>query len=973
MASLPLFRPRTERILPVGDGDGVSDDRAPDSLAAGTPEPLRSDLIGLLGEEAVLTRPIDLIRYASDASPYRKLPQVVAVPRDAEQVAALLAYARRTGIPITFRSAGTSLNGQAQGDGILVDVRRHWRGVKIEDEGRRARVRPGTALGTVNRLLTRHGRRLGPDPASVDIATIGGVVANNSGGMRCGVVADSYSTVSALKFVLASGTVVDTAAPGAAAAFDAAEPELAAGLIALRDELRADTELCERIRRKFSIKNTTGYRLCALLDADEPMEIFRRLLVGSEGTLGFIAEAVFDTIPTPKRTTVSWVHFASIDAATAPVTALVEAGARAVELMVAPALMVASHSIAGTPLYWRELPLDSAALLIEFGAEDDAALDALVLAGAEILGEHTLLRPPAFTRDEHEVELAWTVREGMFGLIGKLRPPGTSLITEDVCVAPDRLAAFARDLQEILGKHGFLTGVAGHASAGNLHFMLTPSFNVPADRERYETFMGELVDLVRDGYDGSLKAEHGTGLNMAPFVEREWGAKATEMMWRIKALADPDCVLGPGVVLNRDPGAHLRDLKTTPPVEEEITGCVECGFCEPVCPSRDLTTTPRQRIVLRREMARQPEGSPVTAAILADYEYDALQTCAADGTCKLVCPVGIDTGKFVKEMRERENGAVAERVALGAARQWGVIERAARGGLVAGGSTAGAAVARVSARGGRALAGAELVPSWPSNMPEPAPARLPLTERADAAAVYLPACINRIFGAAQGAPEGLGLAEALVAVSARAGRPLWIPPDAGGHCCGAPWASKGFADGRDHVTAALAKALVRWTDGGALPVVIDASSCTLGLVEDVLPQIDEDRRPVVLDAIAWAHDELLPELTVTHRVGRVAVHPPCSSRHLGLAGKLEGVARAVADEAYVPVSATCCGFAGDRGMLHPELPVSATADEAAELAAAGPFDAAVCSNRTCEIGLEQATGESFASFVFLLEEATRAV
>src|SRR5215217_3968983 len=604
---MDLLAPDVTRIAP--EGNEPAKDRAPDELASGTPEPLRSELIALLGEDRVLTRVIDLIRYASDASPYRLLPKAVVLARDADDVSKVLAHARRTGVPVTFRAGGTSLNGQSQSDGILVDVRRHWSGVELLGEGVRARVRPGTVLGHVNRILAPYGRKLGPDPASTDIACVGGVLANNSGGMRCGVVADSYSTVSSLTFVLPSGTVIDTAAPDAAERFAEAEPKLAKGLAEIRDEIRGDEDLATRIREKFRIKNTTGYRLCAFLDEDEPVQIFHRLLIGSEGTLGFIAEAVFETVPLPGRTTVSWLHFDGIESATEPVPALVESGATAVELMVAPALMVAAQNIAGAPQDWLELPPTSAALLVEFGAESDGELDGLVAGAEEILRERELIRPPAFTRDDRRIEVSWTVREGLHGLIGRFRPPGTSLIIEDVCVPPERIAESARDIQALLSEHGFLPGVAGHCSAGNLHFMLTPDFSKQEDTDRYEAFMEKLVALILDKYNGSLKAEHGTGLNMAPYVEREWGSKATDLMWRVKGLADPDGVLAPGVLLNRDPGAHLRNLKTTPEIEEVATTCVECGFCEPVCPSRHLTTTPRQRIVIRREMARQPQGS----------------------------------------------------------------------------------------------------------------------------------------------------------------------------------------------------------------------------------------------------------------------------------------------------------------------------------------------------------------------------
>ena len=422
-------------------------------------------------------------------------------------------------------------------------------------------------LGHANRVLAPHGRKLGPDPASTDIATVGGVIANNSGGMRCGTTRDSYSTVRSLTFVLPSGTTIDTAAPGAAERFAAAEPELAAGLAAIRDEIRADAELSERIRRKFAIKNTTGYRLCAFLDAEEPLEIFRRLLVGSEGTLAFVAEAVFETVPLPARTTTAWIHFPGIDAAIAPVRDLVDAGATAVELMVAPALITAAWNMVGAPrgVEGAAARVGGAAGRVRRRDATPSSTPTSAKAG-EILAAHETIRPIEFTRDAEEIELAWRVREGLHGLVGRLRLPGTALIVEDVCVPPERIAEGARDLQALLGEHGFLPGVAGHASAGNLHFMLTPDFAKQEDLERYEAFMAKLVELIVGKYDGSLKAEHGTGINMAPYVEREWGEKATELMWRVKQLADPDGVLAPGVVLNRDPGVHLRNLKTTPAI-----------------------------------------------------------------------------------------------------------------------------------------------------------------------------------------------------------------------------------------------------------------------------------------------------------------------------------------------------------------------------------------------------------------------
>ena len=951
-------------------------DRAPDWVAHGTPEPLRDELHRVLGPAGAATRALDLVRYASDASPYRTIPRAVAIPRDIADVQAVLDLARRSGTPLVFRAGGTSLNGQAQGEGILVDVRRHFQRARVEQGGARVRAQPGVILGHLNRMLARHGRRIGPDPASTDIACVGGVVANNSGGMRCGVHADSYRTVSSMTFVLADGAVIDTAAAGAGKAFAAAAPQLVSGLLQIREELLADAELCERIRRKFEIKNTTGYRLCAFLDADEPLEIFRRLLIGSEGTLAFLAEAVFETLPLQPHTALSLVHFEGIDAAAAVVGELVAAGASATELMVAPTLIAAAWNMPGTPEAWKQLPPESAALLVEFRADSEQELDGPEAQALSILQADGVLEAPRFTRERGEIEMLWHVREGMQGLLAAMRAPGVQLIIEDVCVPPARVAEAAKDLQALLGRHGFLQGVAGHASAGNLHFLLTPNFGEAADLERYDAFMHELVELIVDTYDGSLKAEHGTGVNMAPYVEREWGAKATGMMWRIKALADPDGVLAPGVLLNREPGAHLRNLKSTPEIEAVATQCIECGFCEPVCPSRDLTTTPRQRIALRREMARQPEGSPVLTALLEQYQYDAIETCAADGTCSLACPVGIDTGALVKELRAAEHTPRAERVARGLARRGGAGESSARAALRAGAGGADG-VLRALTGAGRRVLGEELIPAWTSAMPPPAPARLPAGAAPErAAAVYFPACINRIFGNPRALASEPSLAEAMVAVSGRAGQPLWIPPDLQGHCCATPWSSKGYREGRRLMARRMAEAALRWTREGQLPLLTDASSCAQALAGDELGGALEDELRErlgavrVIDPVEWVHERLLGSLQPGGRLGSVALHRPCAAVEGGLDGRLREIAGALADEVVEPLVPRCCGMAGDRGLLHPELPAAALGDTARELSGR-ELDACVSCNRTCELALEGVTGRPYESIVATLERLTR--
>jgi D-lactate dehydrogenase len=953
-------------------------DAVPASLVDGTSDELKNNLIALLGKENVLHKAIDLVRYASDASPYRLVPQVIVQPRTTDDIVKLFRYCRESGHHATFRAAGTSLNGQSQSDDILIDVRNHWYGAEVENNGGLVRARPGMILGHINSLLEKNGRRLGPDPASSHACTIGGVIANNAGGMRCTVEKDAYHTVSALTFIMPSGAVIDTSKANAESDFARAEPQLAEGLLELRKELLADQALTDRIRRKYAIRNTHGLRLCALLDGATPLEIFRRLLVGSEGTLAFIAEAVLETIPAPHVTSVAWIPVPTIDEAIALVPDLVSLGASAVELMVAPALTAASQGFAETPAYWKTLDPEAAALLVEIGAEDTDSLGVKQQQVLKLVSSARLIKPVEFTSVREAVELAWHVREGLLGLVGKNRPEGSTLITEDVCFPPGRLAQGAHDVQELLAKHDFIPGVAGHAAHGNLHFTLVANLDSADGLSRYSAFMTELVDLVVRKHDGSLKAEHGTGMNMAPFVESEWGEKATAMMWRIKQLADPHGILAPNVILTRNSSLHLENLKSFPRIEG-VTGssqCIECGFCEPVCPSRNVTMTPRQRIALRREMTRQKSDSAMLAQLQREYQYNGIETCAGDGMCSIPCPIGINTGSLIKQFRALENSPAAEAVALQLAKHWKAVEPLARlslWGAHAFSSLFGVKPLTALTTVARSVVSPDLMPAVPGPMPRAA-SELPKTDRKGAAAVYFCACINRMFGRDPAGPAVPSLAEAFVSLSKRAGKPLWIPRDVAGLCCSTPWKSKGYRRGHKHMAQTVADAMWRWSEGGVLPIVVDAASCTLGFKEDIATQLEGERKKQyeslkIIDSIAWCHD-LLPNLTIPHKLRRAAVHPTCSITQLGLAGALKEIARCLADDVEVPIGTTCCGTAGDRGLLHPELVVSATREVRLVLIDR-PFDAYLSANRTCEMGLRHATARPYESFIFLLEELSR--
>lgn len=914
-------------------------------------EELLGDLRAVVPPQQVISSPLERIALASDASFYRLVPQAIVRPASIEEVRGLFEIGRRRGVPMTFRAAGTSLSGQAITDGVLIDISRHWRHLAVEQGGATVRVQPGVIGGTVNRVLARFGRRLGPDPASINACMMGGILANNSSGMCCGVRDNAYHTMASMTLVLADGGVWDSARDDDAFAATA----LGTAITVLRDEVRADPALVERIRRKYAIKNTTGYGLNAFLDHDAPLQILARLMIGSEGTLGFIAEAVLRTVPDPPLRLTGLFVFGSVTEACDALPTLSAAGAAALELM-DRASLAAVVDQPGIPAAVRGLPPGATALLVEFQATDAEALamfgDALRQAGAGM----ALLTPPLMAEDAESREALWRIRKGLYPSVGATRESGTTVIIEDFAVPPGHLGPAVEDLQTLFARHGYRGIVFGHARDGNLHFVITQSFNDDVAVSQYAAFMEDVVEMVTR-HGGSLKAEHGTGRNMAPFVEREWGTAATTVMRTLKRILDPVGFLNPGVIVTDDARAHLRHLKDCPKVDPRVDRCIECGFCEPHCPSRDLTMTPRQRIVALREVAR---GTALGAAVWDTFAYPGIETCAADGMCATACPVSIDTGTMMKALRT--HSPLQHEVSRLVARRYVWVERLGRGALRIGhGLRRWLGVAFINALIGVARKGSgAALPYWRDPMPRPA-GRLPSSVRVAVAGapqyLYFPSCISRIMG-----PDRAGEAAVpalLTRLAQRAGVGLECIDDAPGLCCGMPFASKGYLHAAED---ALTRVLGRLS-GDSRTVVVDNSSCSLHLYERC-----SEKGIRILDSVAFAHDVLLPRLRLSARDETVAVHPVCAVVKLGLGPKLLAVARAAAVRAEIPPGAGCCGTAGDRGLMYPELTAAATRAEKSALDD-GAYSRFCASNRTCEMGLSQATGRSFGSFLQLLADA----
>ncbi|GAA1832592.1 FAD-binding and (Fe-S)-binding domain-containing protein [Pseudonocardia ailaonensis] len=915
---------------------------------------------------------------AHDASHFHLLPAAIAVPRGAAEVGALLLESRRVGVPLTFRSGGTSLSGQGVTDQLLVDTRKHFREIEILDDGLRVRVEPGVTVRQLNARLARYGRRFGPDPASEAACTVGGVLANNSSGMACGTVENSYRTLESVLAVLPSGTVVDTGAPDADERLRALEPDLAKGLSELRERILARPASVATIERQFAMKNTMGYGLNALLDHATPAEILTHLLVGSEGTLAFVASAVFRTVPLRTRISSALLVFDDLFAASEALPALVATDAATLELMDATSLRV-GQSFADCPPEVARIAVDSqAALLLEYQATSADELADLVAAARPTLDA---LRIPAELSTEASVRgPLWKLRKGLYASVAGARPQGSTALLEDVVVPVPALAETCRDLAALFDRHSYRDSVVfGHAKDGNIHFMLTDRFETDEQLGRYRAFTDDMVDLVL-AQGGSLKAEHGTGRVMAPYVRRQYGDELYSVMREIKRLFDPHGVLSPGVVIGDDPEVHLKHIKVNPEVEAEVDRCTACGFCEPVCPSKDLTLTPRQRIAARRAIrdAEQAGDTALAAQLEEAYGYSGVDTCAVDGMCQTACPVLINTGDLVKTLRKQDQPAVTAAAWTTAAGHWSAVTRGASLGLTAlrrAGSAAdrsaddaprttafGAAVAAAN-RLARRVAGADTVPLWSPELPAGGGRRARPAPQGRPAAVYLPACVATMFGPA----EGPGVQASLETLCAAAGVELLVPEGIDSLCCATPWSSKGLPAGHEAMRARVLPVVREATRSGELPVISDASSCSEGFRALLTDGVPGDVR--VVDAVQFVLDEVVPRLPPHRKVPSVSVHPTCSSARMGLDPALLALAREVADEVHVPDDWGCCAFAGDRGLLHPELTASATAREAAEVKARNA-SAHVSCNRTCELGMTRATGSTYRHILELLADLT---
>ncbi|MDO4627734.1 MAG: FAD-binding and (Fe-S)-binding domain-containing protein [Planctomycetia bacterium] len=917
------------------------------------------------------------LAWGTDAGFYRLIPQVIMRSENESEVAKILEIATREKVPVTFRAAGTSLSGQSISDSVLVVAGKNWEKYSVSRtgyaDGETVTLQPGIIGARVNQILKPYGRKLGPDPASIKSAMIGGIVMNNASGMNCGTHANSDQVLLSARMILADGTVLDTGNKESCENFINKRPEFLGNLEKIRQKVIQNPRLVERIRKKYAIKNVMGLNLLPLVRFSDPFKIMAHLLVGSEGTLAFLSEVTMKTVPDLPFKASAMLYFHDMHEASRAVVAMKNSPVYSAEMLDKLSLAAAKDvEHAGMT-----------AVLTETVASTHEELLSNIQEITDLLQSYEMVDPVRFTENPEEYAPFWNIRAGIFPAVGGMREPGSTCLIEDVAFPIENLPEATHELELLLARHGYHDAcIYGHALEGNYHFILNQKFDSEAEIARYESMMEDVIKLVVGKYDGSLKAEHGTGRNMAPFVSVEWGEELYGIMKEIKNLFDPQGILNPGVIFNDDPKCYLKNLKPLPLADTLIDRCIECGFCEVNCMSCGFTLSSRQRIVIQREISRleaigDEKSAKVAQELRRAFYYPGNQTCAGDGLCSMSCPMGINVGNLTHKLRERElpPGSAGYRVGKLAARHFSslktpirlVLKVADLGRTVLGTRTMSAVCRGLHHGSGK------LIPLWTPSMPRAYKFREKMVSETEQknelgennlTVVYFPSCINQTFGTQKHAPNSTPLAEKTVSLLKKAGYNVVFPKNAAQLCCGTIWESKGMPDLAEEKVRELEKALWEASSKGKFPVLCDQSPCLHRMRECI-------KSMKLYEPVEFINEFLVDRLEWHPTTEPIAIHITCSTKRMKLDGAFLELARRCSDSVLVPENINCCGFAGDRGFTLPEVNAWALRALRPQLEEHG-IRRGFSNSRTCEIGLTTNGGIPYESIIYLVDEVTTA-
>lgn len=806
---------------------------------------------------------------------------------------------------------------------------------------------------------------------------VGGIVMNNASGMNCGTHANSDKMLLSVRIILPDGYYLNTASQESRENFEEDHPDFLRRICELRDQVRSNKELSARIRYKYSIKNVTGLNILPFLVYDDPFDIIAHLMVGSEGTLAFLSGVTMKTEYDYPHKASAMLYFSDIKEACRAVVAMKKLVNTDGEWIVKGAELLDWKSLASVNDPTGE---GLTAVLTETKARTQEELNHNITVIEDTLKAFKTYIPVHFTDRPEEYSKYWAIRSGIFPSVGGTRPPGTTCLIEDVAFHIEDLPEATAELQQLIARHGYDDAcIYGHALEGNYHFIINQSFSNEVEIKRYEALMNDIKKLVVDKYDGSLKAEHGTGRNMAPFVKQEWGEEAFAIMKAVKQLFDPKGLFNPGVIFNDDPQCHIKHFKPLSPlaigegseVTRQIDRCIECGFCEVNCLSCGFTLSSRQRIVIQREISRlkkSGENPQLLETLSKLYRYPGNQTCAGDGLCATSCPMGINTGDLTHLLRQAElpSNSTGYKAGKFAANHFAGIKNALRPVLSLANTTHSLLGTSRMTSITRKMHNVWGLPQWTPAMPMSYKIHKKDNNKAPDAknkVVYFPSCINQTMGLAKNSPVEQPLVNKMLSLLQKAGYEVIFPPKMEKLCCGTIWESKGMLDIADSKSAELEAALWEASEQGRYPVLCDQSPCLHRMRATI-------QKMKLYEPAEFIYTFLRDKLEFTPTNRPVAVHITCSMRKMGLSNTLISLAGLCSTQVLVPEEVGCCGFAGDKGFTRPELNTYALRKLRPQLEKAG-ISIGYSNSRTCEIGLATNTGIPYVSIAYLVDQCTR--
>ncbi|QUE30638.1 FAD-binding and (Fe-S)-binding domain-containing protein [Francisella philomiragia] len=883
----------------------------------------------------------ELLRYAysTDASLYRMVPKLVLIVKKEQEVIQIIKLANQYNIKLTFRAAGTSLSGQAVTDEVLVVLASDaWLDYQIIDDGQKMKLEPSIIGENANKYLKIYNRKIGPDPGSINSAKIGGIIANNASGMCCGTAKNSYATLDSIRIVFSDGQILDTSDSNSIKNFKDNNQDIISSILSIHNQIKNDVELVDFLKKKFSIKNTSGYSLNAFLDFDDPIKIIERLIIGSEGTLGFVSNVTLNTVADHKFKALNLIY-GSLDELVKLTTQLEPYAPSSVELLDNLSLKSVADVAELQPFLINFENTDTAAIMVEVSEDSQGSLDSKLDIVNQSIERANIVHQVGFRQDERDIQTMWKARKGILPTIAGQRPNGSTVLIEDIAVKISDLPSLITDVKELFIKYNYTNAaIFGHVLAGNIHFVLTPDFNDERQLIEYDQFMQDITSLVAEKYNGSLKAEHGSGRNISPFAIVEWGDKCLNIMWRIKKLFDPKNILNPDVKLTKDKNLHIKNLKELNSVDEKIDKCMECGFCEPVCPSRNLSLTPRQRNTVARKM--QTLGNEQKQQWLKDYDYYGIQTCATTSLCKTRCPVDIDTGDFILSQKKLQNKLVNHDKEINKAKQ-----------KVRLGNLAANLVGKKNLQNMTKLLhnNFKSIPVYLETMPKVQSASFinSSKENTKPKVLLLPACPNRIFASNKKYakyPSQL--------ILEKLGFEVNYPHKTSSQCCGQMYHSQANFI-QQHVSQDLLKQSIDYTQYDY--VVTDNSSCA---------NFAKDQNLNIININSLIIDKL-DAINLNKKFSKIALHIDCSTRKQNIDNKYLKALKKCSTSVIVPEQIYCCGFAGDKGFTTPEL--NATSLESLK-PQVSDCEIGVSFNRSCQIGLSYHGHLEYISFTELLLE-----